>query len=346
LTARSDTPLPAERKTISIVIPCYNEAEAFARMREALVALADSLEPDFNVELVFIDDGSRDHTWRAISEFARDDTRVRGVALSRNFGHQFALTCGYDLARGDAVVSMDADLQDPPETVRQLIEQWLAGYDVVFAVRRQRAGESWFKLCTASCFYRLIRAMGAADVRANVGDFRLMSRAAVDALNRMREQHRFIRGMVGWVGFRTTEVLYDRLPRVAGETKYPLRKMVKLAIDAIISFSSVPLRVAYWTGVALMIASFAYLAYTVVQHWLFGVALVPGWSSLLVAVVAFGTMNLICLGLIGEYIGRIYEQSKQRPLYLIRDVIEATAGSAPSQSPGYTSGASVAHAKV
>jgi dolichol-phosphate mannosyltransferase len=323
--------LPSETRTISIVIPCYNEAEAFPRMQDALTTLANSLEPDFAVELVFIDDGSRDQTWRAITDFARDDARVRGVALSRNFGHQFALTCGYDLARGDAVVSMDADLQDPPEVVRQLIDQWLSGFDVVFAVRRKRQGESWFKLGTAAFFYRFIRAMGAADVRANVGDFRLMSRAAVDALNRMREQHRFIRGMVGWVGFRTTEVEYDRLPRVAGETKYPLRKMMKLAIDAIISFSSVPLRVAYWTGVALMIVSFGYLAYVVVQHWLFGVALVPGWSSLLVAIVAFGTMNLICLGLIGEYIGRIYEQSKQRPLYLIRDVIEGAEKKAISE---------------
>jgi len=234
---------------------------------------------------------------------------------------------------------MDADLQDPPEVVRQMLDQYRAGYDIVFAIRRQRAGESLFKKGTAAAFYRLIRAMGAADVRADSGDFRLMSRAALDALNRMREQHRFIRGMVGWVGFRTTEVHYDRLARVAGETKYPLRKMLRLAADAIISFSSVPLRVAYWTGLGMMSLSFTYLAYVLVRHFIFGQKLVEGWSSLLLTIVAFGTMNLICLGLIGEYIGRLYEQSKQRPLYLIREIVQADSNKngQPSQisSPRY-----------
>lgn len=314
--------MPSDAKLLSIVIPCYNEAEAFPQMRTALVALVDSLPADLRVEMIFVDDGSRDDTWKAISQFAQDDARVRGIALSRNFGHQFALTCGYDAARGDAVVCMDADLQDPPEVVHRMLEQWRAGFDIVFAVRRKRAGESFFKKSTAAMFYRLIRAMGAADVRADSGDFRLMSRPAVDALNHMREQHRFIRGMVGWVGFRTSEVTYDRLARVAGETKYPLRKMLRLAADAIISFSSVPLRVAYWTGLGMMALSFAYLAYVLLQHLVFGVKLVEGWSSLLVAIVAFGTMNLICLGLIGEYLGRLYEQSKRRPLYLVREAIE------------------------
>ena len=306
------SPMDGRKPLISIVIPCYNESSVFNRARPELVQLADSLGSRFDVELVFIDDGSRDDTWEKIRAFAIADPRMRGAMLSRNFGHQFALTCGYDLARGQAVVCMDADLQ-PPEIVPQLLEKWREGFNVVLAVRRHRPGERWFKRASTSLFYRLIRAMGGQQVRADSGDFRLMGRQAIDALNSLREQHRFIRGMVGWVGFKTTEILYDRRPRSAGQTKYSLAKMVRLAADAIISFSYFPLRVAYWTALLLMLVSFGYLLRTIVIHFIFGTPLVQGWASLLVAVVAFGTMNLVCLGLIGEYIGRIYEQGKQRP---------------------------------
>jgi dolichol-phosphate mannosyltransferase len=319
---------------ISIVVPCYNESAVFDRARLALAGLCDSLSEKFATELIFIDDGSRDDTWQKITAFAAADARVRGVMLSRNFGHQFALTCGYDLARGDAIVSLDADLQDPPEIVPRLVEKWQEGFDVVLAVRRRREGDGWFKRASASAFYRLIRAIGGAQVRADSGDFRLMSRAALTALNSLREQHRFIRGMVGWVGFRTAEIVYDRQPRSAGQTKYSLAKMVRLAVDAIISFSSFPLRVAYWTALLLMLGSFGYLVRVIVIHFVYKVPLVPGWSSLLVAIVAFGTMNLVCLGLIGEYIGRIYEQGKQRPLYLVKDTVgKRDPATAPSQPP-------------
>lgn len=313
---------------ISIVIPCYNESAVLDRAWPELIQLANSLKNDFDVELIFIDDGSRDDTWDKIRAFAAADGRVHGASLSRNFGHQFALTCGYDLARGQAVVCMDADLQDPPEIIPQLLEKWRQGFDVVLAVRRHRPGEGWFKRASASFFYRLIRAMGGRQVRADSGDFRLMSRQAIEALNSMREQHRFIRGMVGWVGFKTAEILYDRRPRTAGQTKYSLTRMIRLAADAIISFSYFPLRIAYWTALLLMLISFGYLCWTIIVHFILGTPLVQGWASLLVAVVAFGTMNLVCLGLIGEYIGRIYEQGKQRPLYLVRETTRPSTGAA------------------
>jgi dolichol-phosphate mannosyltransferase len=214
---------------------------------------------------------------------------------------------------------MDADLQDPPEVVLEMFSKWEGGADVVYAVRRSRTGESAFKLKTASLFYRLIRAMGATYVREDSGDFRLMSRRALDALNKLREQHRFIRGMVGWVGFRTAEVHYDRKARVAGVTKYPFRKMLRFAIDATVSFSFFPLRLAYVLSSALSLIFCAYLVYTVFMHFFFDRTLVPGWSSLILSVIAFGAINLVCLGIMGEYIGRIFEQVKSRPLYLVGD---------------------------
>lgn len=306
-------------KLISLVVPCYNETDAFPHLQAAIVSLADSLEKELRVEIVLVDDGSRDSTWAQIQAFAQSDARVRGVALSRNFGHQMALTCGYDCAQGDAVVCMDADLQDPPEVVLELVEKWKQGYDLVHAVRLEREGETRFKLWTAALFYSLIRVLGATHVKANTGDFRLMSRRALEALGRMREHHRFIRGMVGWVGFRTTEVYYRRKARVAGETKYPLKKMVRFATDAIVSFSIIPLRVSFMAALVLSAAILGYLTYTVIKHFCFGTVLVPGWSSLIAAIVALGGMNLVCLGILGEYVGRIYEQVKQRPLYIVQE---------------------------
>ena len=244
---------------ISLVIPCYNEAEVFPHLRGELANLADRLEGDFALEVILVDDGSKDSTWEQITSFAAADARVRGIELSRNFGHQMALTCGCDHAQGDAVVSMDADLQDPPEVVLELVEKWKAGYDVVYAVREKREGESRFKLWTAALFYRLIRGLGATHVKADTGDFRLMSRRSIDALQQMREQHRFIRGMVGWVGFRTAEVHYHRRARRAGETKYPLRKMLRFAADATVSFSTVPLKLSFVAALTLFFVILLYL---------------------------------------------------------------------------------------
>ena len=307
------------KQQISLVVPCYNESEAFPHLQAAIVSRVDSLEKELRVEIVVVDAGRQESTWAQIQAFAKSDARVRGVALSRNFGHQMALTCGYDCAQGDAVVCMDADLQDPPEVVHELVEKWKQGYDLVHAVRLERKGETRFKLWTALLFYRLIRWLGAVHVKANTGDFRLMSRRALEAFGCMREYHRFVRGMVGWVGFRTTEVYYHRKARIAGETKYPFRKMLRFAVDAIVSFSIVPLRISFMAAMFLSTAILGYLAYTVGKHFFFDATFVPGWSSLIVAIVAFGGMNLVCLGILGEYVGRIYEQVKQRPLYIVQE---------------------------
>ncbi len=314
---------PGNPKLISLVVPCYNEAEVFPLLREALVSLAAQLAPRYRVEFVLIDDGSRDNTWAQVLAFAAADPRVRGVTLSRNFGHQCALTCGYDLARGDAVVCLDADLQDPPEAVLAMVQQWEKGADVVYGVRLSREGETVFKKATASLFYRLMQRIGDTPAPPNSGDFRLLSRRCLLALRQLREKHRYLRGLVGWVGFRTAQVEYHRKPRAAGVTKYPLWRMLGLALDAIVSSSALPLRLTYLLAVFAALPFIAYLFYAVVQHLFFGVALVPGWSSLVLAVVAFGSLILFSLGIFGEYLGRIYEQVKDRPLYLIREVSQA-----------------------
>ena len=220
---------------------------------------------------------------------------------------------------------MDADLQDPPEVVLEMIEKWKQGYDLVPAIRRCREGETWFKRGTAAFFYRLIRLLGAKHVRADSGDFRLVSRRALGALRQMREHHRFIRGMVGWVGFRTAEVYYQRKPRRAGTTKYPFRKMFRFAVDAIVSFSIIPLRISFIAAVILAVMNLGYLAVSAFRYFCFGTPLAPGWASLIVAIVALGVMNLICVGILGEYVGRIYEQVKQRPLYLVQEDTGASA---------------------
>jgi dolichol-phosphate mannosyltransferase len=306
------------RPLVSIVVPCYNEEEVFPLLRQALADLAKQLV-EYDTEFILVDDGSRDSTWQQIRAFAAEDQRVRGVALSRNFGHQAALSCAYDLAAGDAVISMDADLQDPPEVVKEMLRHWRQGADVVYAIRSRREGESHFKLWTARLFYRLLQALAGTRIPMESGDFRLLSRRGLDALNGLREQHRFIRGLVGWIGFRTAEVYYERKARAAGTTKYHLRKMVLLAMDAIVSFSQAPLRLAYWGGFGLAAAFMGYIVYVAVMALFFDAPLVPGWTSLIFTVIAFGSVNLVCLGVIGEYVGRIYEQSKKRPLYLISE---------------------------
>jgi dolichol-phosphate mannosyltransferase len=288
----------------------------------------DRLAASYDVEAILVDDGSRDRSWDLIREYAEKDPRFKGVTLSRNFGHQAALSCGYDWASGDAVIAMDADLQDPPEAVLEMLERWEEGADIVYAVRESREGESALKRTTAASFYRLIRGLGARHVRADTGDFRLMSRRSLDALRSLPEYHRFLRGMVGWIGFRTAEVRYARQPRRVGVTKYTLHKMVRFAVDALVSFSIVPLRLAYAAGAILSLGILGYLAYALVRYLFFGVVLVPGWTSLILAIVGFGTMNLLCLGIMGEYVGRIYEQSKQRPVYLVSEA------SCPPPRPG------------
>ncbi|MCX5661632.1 MAG: glycosyltransferase [Planctomycetota bacterium] len=325
----------AHRPKVSLVVPCYNEEPAIPHLRRELTALADALvnQHGCECEILLVDDGSRDRTWEHIRAFTADDARVRGARLSRNFGHQAALTCGYDLASGDVIICLDADLQDPPNVVPEMIAKWRAGADVVYAIRKARQGETAFKLFTASLFYKLIRKLSAADIRENSGDFRLMSRRSLDALNRLRERQRFIRGMVGWVGYRTDEVHYERLERVAGVTKYPFRKMLLLAADAIVSFSRFPLKLAYWCAFSLSGLFLAYLLVSLVRYFAFNTQMVPGWPSLIATIIAFGAANLLCVGLLGEYVGRIYEEIKQRPIYLLQEVV-SRPGDAPPGNPG------------
>ncbi len=330
---RDDSTVMADlesRRLLSIVVPCYNEEEVLPLLREALIDVAGKLGADFDVEIVFVDDGSTDATWEQIRAFAVSDERVRGIALSRNFGHQMALTCAYDMARGDAIVCLDADLQDPPEVILELAKRWQDGADVVFAIRKSRAGETRFKLWTAALFYRMIRAVSATDVRRDTGDFRLMSRRALNALNALREHHRFIRGMVGWLGFETANVHYERRPRAAGGTKWYLHKMLRFAVDATVSISIFPLRLTFLFAGLLSLIVLSYVGFVVIRYFFFDVQLVPGWTSLLMSIMAFGAINLVCMGIMGEYVGRLYEQAKRRPLYLIRE--ETAAPSAERES--------------
>lgn len=313
--------MSSPRPLISIVVPCYNEAEVFGVLRGRLQALAESTAGAFDLEFLFVDDGSSDDTWSAIAAFSQADPRVRGLRLSRNFGHQFALSCGYQAAAGRAVVSIDADLQDPPELVPEMVQLWKQGVDVVYAVRREREGETLFKRVTAKLFYRFMRLIGARRVRMDTGDFRLLSRRALDGLNRLGEYHRFVRGMVGWIGFREAEVYYTRSPRAAGESKYPFRKMLRLALDAAVSFSMIPLRLAYLSSFILALLLLGYLGYVAIKVFVFHENPIRGWTSVILATMAFGSINLFCLGIMGEYVGRIFEQVKARPLYLVSDVV-------------------------
>ena len=243
------------------------------------------------------------------------------LKFSRNFGHQIAITAGIDHARGDCVVIIDADLQDPPEVVASMVEQWRQGFDVVYGVRSDRAGETRLKLVTASAFYRLLGRLTNIQIPANVGDFRLISRRVVDQLKQLREKDRFVRGLVSWVGFKQTGVIYHRDPRYAGETKYPFRRMLKFAFDGITSFSTLPLKFATWTGYATAILAVLYLVYVLVEK-LLGYT-VQGWTTIMVAMLFMGSVQLICLGILGEYLGRVFNEVKPRPMYVIEEVLTA-----------------------
>jgi glycosyltransferase involved in cell wall biosynthesis len=268
---------------------------------------------------MFIDDGSIDSTWEIIQDISHKDERFCGVRLSRNFGHQAALSCGYELAPGDALVSIDSDLQDPPEVIPDLVREWEKGNQIVLAVRRKRVGETKFKVWTAKIYYKIISRLSETDAPEGSGDFRLLDRLAVDKLKRFTETHRYIRGLVGWLGFQRSVIEYDRAPREAGTTKYPLSKMVRLAMDGIVSLSFMPLRAAYMIAFVLMIPFLLYLGYALVLHYVFGIAMVPGWTSLILAVILFGSFNLIMLGILGEYTGRIYNEVKRRPIFLVQE---------------------------
>jgi len=316
---------------LSLVIPLYNEEKVFPSLRTELARFMQILGAQAEVEVILVNDGSRDETWSQIMAFAKADPRVKGVGLSRNFGHQIALYCGYRLATGDAIVSLDGDLQDPPEVILQLWEKWRQGADVVFAVRKQRHGESAFKLFTAHWFYKLMSRLADTEAPLDCGDFRLLSRRALDALLRMGDQQIYLRGMVGWIGYNTATVEYDRPARVAGETKFNLVKMIRFALDGIFSFSQFPLRLCLILCVAATVPFLYYLARAFYLKFTGSHDLVPGWTSLLLCIIAFGCINIVALAILGEYVGRIYDAVKQRPLYYVKDLTSPEVITAASQ---------------
>lgn len=311
---------PSPRRLISVVVPCYNEEPVIRETHRRLVEVLGGLGPGSEFELVYVDDGSRDATPLILRELSLDDARVRAVRLSRNFGHQIAVTAGLEHSRGAAVVIIDADLQDPPEVVLKMVGAWQGGADVAYGVRTERAGETRFKLWTAKLFYRFINRLSKVQIPLDTGDFRLMDRRVVEALLAMPERDRFVRGMVAWVGFRQEPVEYARAARFAGTSKYPLLKMLRFAADGVLSFSFAPLRLAIWTGFAAIAVAFAGIVYALALRFFFDEShWVRGWASLFVAVLFMGGVQLISLGIMGEYVGRIYGEVKGRPLYFVRE---------------------------
>jgi dolichol-phosphate mannosyltransferase len=306
---------------LSVVAPVYNEEELI----ELFVGRATAAIADYSFELVLVNDGSSDATGELLDRIADADPRVRVVHLSRNFGHQAALTAGLEHAVGDVVAMIDADLQDPPELIPKMIEHWQHGADVVYAVRKQREGETAFKLATASWFYKLFDKLAQVDLEPNSGDFRLLDRCALDALLAMTERSRFLRGMTVWVGFKQTAVPYERDARHAGETKYTLRKMLRFSLDAIASFSHLPLQLATYIG--MLSAGLAFIAIPVVIGLRLVDSYLPGFGSITIAILLLGGIQLIALGVIGEYVGRIYDEVKHRPLYIVREERNAPTSS-------------------
>ena len=305
-------------KSVSVVIPCFNEEgnlqETHRRVTEAVC------QTGIQYEVVYVDDGSHDRTPELLRQLQADDDHVRVVYLSRNFGHQFAVTAGLAHASGSAVIILDADLQDPPELMLEMIRLWETGYEVVYGVRTDREGETWFKLLTARVFYRLIHWLSETEIPLDTGDFRLLDRRVVDVIVGMPERDRFLRGMVSWAGYRQIGIPYRRAPRFAGETKYPLGKMVRFAFDGIVSFSVKPLRLStlmgfIFAGLALLAIVYALAMRLFTQRW------VTGWTALIIAILLLGGAQLISLGIIGEYVGRLYGEAKHRPLYLVRETL-------------------------
>lgn len=304
-------------KKLSVVVPFLNEEENLPLLHDRLCKAMEG-QPE-SLEVIYVDDGSRDGSARWVAETARRDPRARLLRLSRNFGHQIAITAGMDFAQGDAVVIIDADLQDPPEVIPELLAQWRAGHEVVYAVRNTREGETYLKKFLAARFYRMFHRMANIDVPMDAGDFRLVDRKVIEALRGVRELHRFMRGLTCWVGFQQCAVKYDRAARHAGATKYPVWKSLNLAWDAMTSFSGKPLRWMMGFGV-IVCATAVVLALRLIVHKLLGLdETVPGWTSQMTVMLLLGGIQLICMGLLGQYVSRVFEESKKRPLYFIRE---------------------------
>ena len=313
----SGAPIEAGRPSLSVVAPCFNEESVLPEFLQRVGQVLDGLGA--SSEIVLVDDGSRDGTWPILAAAAAEDRRVVAVRLMRNHGHQLALTAGLSICRGERILIIDADLQDPPELLPEMMALMDRGADVVYGQRRQREGETLFKRASAAAFYRLIGRMTDVDIPRDAGDFRLVTRRVLDILLAMPERHRFIRGMVAWIGGRQVPLVYDRKPRAAGDSKYPLGRMVRFAVDAITAFSVVPLMASMTIGWIMAAVGFAFFVYSIVG-WLLGATL-PGWTSLMAALGLLGGMQFLMLGIIGAYLGRLYDQSKGRPLFMIRDIV-------------------------
>ncbi len=315
-------PLREPPRSISVIVPCFNESEVIAychgRLTEVIRHLADAYE------IVYVDDGSRDSTPLALEEIHASDPNVTVIELSRNFGHQIAVTAGLEIATGEVVVIMDADLQDPPEVIKDMLHLWQQGYEIVYGVRETRQGETGFKLWTAKLFYRLINTLSDVAIPSDSGDFRLLDRKAVEAIKSMPERQRLLRGMCSWIGFRQCGLKYARAPRLAGTTKYPLRSMVNLALDGIASFSTIPLRFVVAIGFFTAALSLLGILYALIVR-LFTYTWVAGWTITFIGMLFLGGVQMMSIGIVGEYVGRIYTETKRRPLYLARSVLPRRA---------------------
>jgi glycosyltransferase involved in cell wall biosynthesis len=310
------------KKLISILIPAYNEEEVLGMLYERLGKLAQDND-NYNFEFLFVNDGSRDRTLEIIKSYAENDKRISYVNLSRNFGKEVAMIAGFDHVKGDAMVIIDADLQDPPELIPQMIRFWEEGFDDVFARRRSRAGESFIKKKTSAWYYKLLQSSTRIPIQVDTGDFRLLDRRCIEALKQFRESERYTKGMFSWIGYKKKELLYDRDPRAAGQTKWNYAKLVNLAIDGITSFTTAPLRISSFIGALVSFTAFIYILYLLIRP-LFGVPTGGGYSSIMAVVLFLGGVQLLSLGIIGEYIGRIFNESKQRPLYFVEEYHETT----------------------
>jgi len=306
------------KKMYSLVIPLYNEEEVIHECIKRVTNVMHNNE--FDYEIIFVNDGSSDSTEEIVKQYCDKDKHLKLISFSRNFGHQTAISAGMDNAEGDAIIVMDADLQDPPEVVLKLIEKYEEGYDVVYAIRSKRKGESFFKKISVKMFYRFLKNMCEVDIPVDTGDFRLISRQVCDVLKGLTERNRYVRGLVSWVGFKQTGIYYEREERYAGKTKYPLKKMLKLSVDGITSFSTKPLKLTKWIGIFMAAVGFIYAIIVIIQK-LVGIQMQTGWASTMVTILLIGGIQLIMLGITGEYIARIFDESKNRPLYIIKEKV-------------------------
>ncbi|MED3724603.1 glycosyltransferase family 2 protein [Priestia filamentosa] len=302
-------------KTISIMIPAYNEEDVLEQLYEKLTFVIEAI-PNYDFELLFINDGSKDRTLEIIKEMRETDHRISYVDLSRNFGKEIGMMAGFDYAKGDAVIIIDADLQDPPELIPEMIKYWEQGYDDVFAKRRSRAGETWMKKWTAKTFYRVLQKITKIPVQENTGDFRLLDRRCIEALRTLRETQRYTKGMFSWIGYNKKEILFDRNPRAAGETKWNYKKLMDLAIEGITSFTTAPLRLSTYFGFTISLCAFIYMIFIIIKTLVVG-EMVQGYPSLMTVMLFLGGIQLISLGIIGEYLGKIFTETKRRPLYFV-----------------------------